>query len=112
VRVRAAARALSERIQAAQDRAMYYRDILLPLRERIVNDTQLQYNAMQRGVFELLRVREQQIQTAVAYIDTLRDYWLARADLGLLLSGRVPSTEGSAGSRLSLSQTRGNTGEH
>ena len=112
VRIRATARALSERVQAAQDRALYYRDILLPLRERIVNETQLQYNAMQRGVFELLRMREQQIQTAVAYIDTLRDYWLARADLGLLLSGRVPSPEGSAASHLSLSQTRSNNGEH
>jgi outer membrane protein, heavy metal efflux system len=64
---------------------------------------------MQRGVFDLLRAREQHIQTAVAYIDTLRDYWLARADLGLLLSGRVPSTEGS---RLSLPQTRGTNGQH
>jgi cobalt-zinc-cadmium efflux system outer membrane protein len=109
VRIRATARALRERVQDAQDRALYYRDILLPLRERIVSETQLQYNAMQRGVFDLLRAREQQIQTAVAYIDTLRDYWLARADLGLLLSGRVPSTEGS---RLSLPQTRGTNGQH
>jgi cobalt-zinc-cadmium efflux system outer membrane protein len=112
VRIRGTARALAERVQEAQDRALYYRDILLPLRERIVNETQLQYNAMQRGVFELLRAREQHIQTAVAYIDALRDYWLARADLGLLLSGRVPSPEGSAGGRLSLSQPRGNNGEH
>jgi cobalt-zinc-cadmium efflux system outer membrane protein len=112
VRIRATARALAERAQEAQDRALYYRDILLPLRERIVNETQLQYNAMQRGVFELLRAREQHIQTAVAYLDALRDYWLARADLGLLLSGRVPSPEGSAGGRLSLSQPRGNNGEH
>ena len=112
VRIRATARALAERVQEAQDRALYYRDILLPLRERIVNETQLHYNAMQRGVFELLRAREQHIQTAVAYIDALRDYWLARADLGLLLSGRVPSPEGSAGGRPSLSQPRGNNGEH
>src|SRR5262249_19064051 len=64
VEIRAAARTVRERLQGAQDRALYYRDILLPLRERIVNDTQLQYNAMQRGVFELLRAREQQMQTA------------------------------------------------
>jgi cobalt-zinc-cadmium efflux system outer membrane protein len=109
VRIRATARALAERVQEAQDRALYYRDILLPLRERIVNETQLQYNAMQRGVFELLRAREQQIQTAVTYIDALRDYWLARGDLGLLLSGRIPGTEGS---RLNLLQPRANNGEH
>jgi cobalt-zinc-cadmium efflux system outer membrane protein len=112
VRIRATARALRERVQEAQDRALYYRDILLPLRERIVSETQLQYNAMQRGVFALLRAREQQSQTAIAYIDTLRDYWLARADLGLLVSGRIPSADGSAGSRLSLPQTRSDNGGH
>jgi cobalt-zinc-cadmium efflux system outer membrane protein len=92
VRVRATARAVRERLQGAQDQALYYRDIVLPLRERIVNETQLQYNAMQRGVFELLRAREQQIQAAVAYIDTLRNYWLARTDLGQILSGRLPTS--------------------
>jgi cobalt-zinc-cadmium efflux system outer membrane protein len=81
-------------MQGAQDRALYYRDILLPLRERIVNEAQLQYNAMQIGVFQLLREREQQIETGVAYVDALREYWLARADLEQISSGRLPSSGG------------------
>jgi cobalt-zinc-cadmium efflux system outer membrane protein len=96
VRVRSTVRTVHERVQGAQDRALYYRDIVLPLRERIVNETQLQYNAMQLGVFDLLGAREQQIQAAVAYIDTLLDYWVARTDLGHLLSGRVPRANGAA----------------
>jgi cobalt-zinc-cadmium efflux system outer membrane protein len=94
VRVRATARALQERMRAAQDRALYYRDILLPLRERIVNEAQLQYNAMQIGVFQLLREREQQIEAGVAYVDALRAYWLARADLEQISSGRLPIFNG------------------
>jgi outer membrane protein, heavy metal efflux system len=94
VRIRAQARAVRDRLEGATDRAMYYRDILLPLHERIVNEAQLQYNAMQLGPFQLLRAREQQIQTAVAYIEALRDYWLARGDLGQLMSGRLPSSSG------------------
>jgi cobalt-zinc-cadmium efflux system outer membrane protein len=94
VRIRAQARAVRDRFEGATDRAMYYRDILLPLHERIVNEAQLQYNAMQLGPFLLLRAREQQIQTAVAYIEALRDYWLARGDLGQLMSGRLPSSNG------------------
>ena len=94
VRIRSTIRAVYERVQGAQDRALYYRDILLPLQERIVNETLLQYNAMQLGVFDLLRAREQQIQAAIAYIDTLRDYWLARTDLAQLLSGRLPRPNG------------------
>jgi cobalt-zinc-cadmium efflux system outer membrane protein len=94
VRVRATARALQERMRGAQDRALYYRDILLPLRERIVNEVQLQYNAMQIGVFQLLREREQQIEAGVAYVDALRAYWLARADLEQISSGRLPISNG------------------
>ena len=89
------ARALRDRVDGARDRALYYRDILLPLHERIVNEAQLQYNAMQLGPFQLLRAREQQIQTAVAYIESLRDYWLARADVEQILSGRLPKLETS-----------------
>jgi cobalt-zinc-cadmium efflux system outer membrane protein len=94
VRIRATARAVQERMRGAQDRALYYRDILLPLRERIVNEAQLQYNAMQIGVFQLLREREQQIETSVAYVEALREYWLARADLEQISSGRLPISNG------------------
>jgi cobalt-zinc-cadmium efflux system outer membrane protein len=78
----------------ARDRALYYRDIVLPLQERIVNEGQLQYNAMQIGIFQLLRDRERQIETAVAYVETLREYWLARADLVQLSTGRLPLVPG------------------
>ena len=90
VQIRAQARAVRDRLEGAGDRALYSRDILLPLHERIVNEAQLQYNAMQLGPFQLLRAREQQIETAVSYIGALRDYWLARVDIGQLLSGRLP----------------------
>ena len=94
VRIRATARAVEDRMRGAQDRALYYRDILLPLQERIVNEAQLQYNAMQIGIFQLLRDREQQIETGVAYVEALREYWLARADVEQLSSGRLPMWNG------------------
>ena len=97
VRVRANARQVRDRLEGASDRANYYRDILLPLHERIVNEAQLRYNAMQLGPFQLLRAREQQIQTAVSYIESLRDYWSARSDLGQILSGRLPSGSATPG---------------
>jgi cobalt-zinc-cadmium efflux system outer membrane protein len=105
VRIRSTARAVRDRLEGARDRALYYRDILLPLRERIVNESQLQYNAMQLGPFQLLRAKEEQIETAVAYIETLRDYWLARGDAGQILSGRLP-----AAASMTVSSPRGQTG--
>jgi cobalt-zinc-cadmium efflux system outer membrane protein len=112
VRIRSTARAVRDRLQGAQDRTLYYRDILLPLRERIVNEAQLQYNAMQLGVIELLRAREQQIHAAIAYVDTLLNYWLARTDLEQLFSGRLPNPNGSAVSRTARPQTLGDTAGH
>jgi cobalt-zinc-cadmium efflux system outer membrane protein len=95
IRIRSTARAVRDRMEGFRDRALYYRDILLPLHERIVNESQLQYNAMQLGPIQLLRAREQQIETAAAYVEALRDYWLARGDLGQILSGRLPGANGA-----------------
>ena len=47
VRVRATARAVADRLEGARDRALYYRDVVLPLQELVVNEAQLHYNAMQ-----------------------------------------------------------------
>ena len=102
VRIRSTARAVRDRMEGFRDRALYYRDILLPLHERIVNESQLQYNAMQLGPIQLLRAREQQIETASAYVEALRDYWLARSDAGQILNGRLPASNGMA-----ISQTGG-----
>jgi cobalt-zinc-cadmium efflux system outer membrane protein len=91
VRIRSTARAVQDRLEGARDRAFYYRDILLPLRERIVNETQLQYNAMQLGPVQLLNAREQQVETAAAYIEAVREYWLTRGDVAQILTGRLPA---------------------
>ena len=110
VRIRSAARAVQDRIAGARDRALYYRDILLPLRERIVTEGQLHYNAMQIGIFQLLRDREQQIETGVAYVEVLRDYWLARADLAQIASGRLPTPTGNragGGGRMKVNEREG-----
>jgi len=94
VRVRATARAVVDRLQGARDRALYYRDVVLPLQELVVNEAQLHYNAMQLGPIELLRAREQQIEAAANYVAALRDYWMAYGDYQQLMTGRVPQSNG------------------
>ncbi|MEW6298426.1 MAG: TolC family protein [Thermodesulfobacteriota bacterium] len=93
VRIRAVTRSTRDRLAGYRDRALHYRDVQLPVRDRILQETQLQYNAMQVGPLDVFRAKEQQIEAAARYIDALRAYWLARADLGLLLAGRLPPTE-------------------
>lgn len=93
VRIRATARSNWERLTAARDRALYLKNILLPLNESIVREAQLHYNAMQIGVLDLLRAREQQIEAGASYIEALRDYTLAAAGMAQLLAGRLPQSD-------------------
>jgi outer membrane protein, heavy metal efflux system len=81
----------ASRLEAAAKSAAYYKDVLLPLRQQLVDETQLQFNAMNVGVFQLLQAKRDQIETARVYVDVLRDYWTARARVDQLLAGRLPS---------------------
>lgn len=87
--VRAAARTLTVRLRTAREQATFYRETLLPLRQRVVDETQLQFNAMNTGIFQLLAARRDQIEAGRAYVEALRDYWTARAEVEQLLAGRL-----------------------
>lgn len=89
VAIRAATRAARARASSALARAQRYRDVLLPLRERVVKQTLLEYNAMQVGVFQLLQARRDQLEASSAYASVLLEYWQARARLEQLLAGRL-----------------------
>ena len=108
VRVRATARALMERVRGTGERAIYFRELVLPLQERIVSEAQLQYNAMQIGIFQLIRERQLQIESAVEYVELLREYWIARGDLLHLLSGRLPTSAERATTQRTRSKENGN----
>lgn len=91
VQIRAAARTTAARVAAARDRAVYIKTVLLPARERILNQTQLQFNAMSVSVFQLLLARRDEVEAARSYVEALREYWTARAEAEQLRSGRLPS---------------------
>lgn len=89
IATRAAVRATGARLRGIRQRLEHQRTVLLPLRERIVDGTQLQYNAMQIGLSQLLAVRRQQAEAYRSYLDTLRDYWIVRAELERLVGGSL-----------------------
>jgi outer membrane protein, heavy metal efflux system len=89
VQIRSAVRAARQRVLTTRRIAEHYRDVMLPLSARVVNETQLQYNAMQVGVFQLLSAKERQINAGQEYIRALHDYWVARTELETILQGRV-----------------------
>jgi outer membrane protein, heavy metal efflux system len=93
VEVRSRARAAHGVVVSSRDRARYYQRVILPLRQQILDQTQLQYNAMQVSAFQLLEAKRNQIEAGASYIEALRDYWVARAALEQILSGRLTPFE-------------------
>jgi cobalt-zinc-cadmium efflux system outer membrane protein len=89
IELRSLARIARQRVATCRKTALFYRDEVLPLRQKITKETMLQYNAMQVGVFQLIAARSQQIDAGRRYIESLHDYWRAAAQLDLLLAGRA-----------------------
>jgi outer membrane protein, heavy metal efflux system len=87
--IRAALQEVSARLETARASVTFYREVQLPLREQIVNETQLQFNAMNAAVFQLLQAKRDQVEAGRAYVDTLRDFWIARSEADQLLAGRL-----------------------
>jgi outer membrane protein TolC len=91
--IRSSLRQARGRVESTARRARHLRDVLLPARSRALDETMLQYNAMQVGVFEVLRAQVAVTDAASTYVDTLLDHHRARAALELLLAGRHQGLE-------------------
>ena len=96
VTARSEVRVAATQLGAARWTAERYQKVLLPLRERVVANSQLQYNAMQIGLAELLTAKQAQIEAYRAYLEALRDYWSAHVDLELAVGGRLARAPSSA----------------
>ena len=105
VDVRSGARRLRERYVALRDQAAFIQTEQLPKAERLVRETLRNYNAMQIGVFDVLVAKQQEIEAARSYVETLRDAWLARIDLEELLAGSLNDERVSARPRASSHST-------
>ncbi len=84
--------------RSAYDMARHQRDEIVPLKKRIAEEQLLRYNGMLIGVFELLADARMQITSVNNCIDSLREFWLASADLDMALIGKaaIPMAAGAA----------------
>lgn len=97
VELRSAARRSASRVLFARQQAEYVRDVVVPLRVAVTEQSQLHYNGMFLGVFQLLDAKRREIEAGRAYVRSLLDYWLARAAVDQLQAGRRPAGLGEAG---------------
>ena len=89
VEIRSAVRTAHRRLLAARQTALSYQNEILPLQEKILEQIQLQYNAMQVGTPRLLVAKQQQIDAGRDYIQALYNYHVARAEFDQILNGRL-----------------------
>jgi len=87
--VRSQIRELRDELASKREIARFYRDELLPGQRRILNESLINYNAMEIGNFELFTTRAEEARTEREYIDAARDYWITRAELERAVGGNL-----------------------
>jgi outer membrane protein TolC len=75
------------------DVAKHYRDEILPLRKRVLQENLLRYNGMLIGPFDLMADARAQVLSVNSYIEALRDFWIADSDLEMSLIGKLNKLE-------------------
>ena len=93
IEVRSAARRVRNQLASAHSRARHYEDVILPAQREVTAQTVLQYNAMDASVFAVLQARRDELDAELSWVETLREYWTARATYDALLAGRAVATD-------------------
>ena len=70
-----------------QDPFVYRNTLCEDLRKKISEEVLLRYNGMLASVFELLADSREQVAAVNAYLEALREFWLADASLQASLNG-------------------------
>jgi outer membrane protein TolC len=103
VNARSQAREAYRSYRSTYDIAGHFQREVLPLRQIIFDQSQLQANAMLIDVFSLLTEARQRIAANINAIEAKRNFWLANADLSVAIlgGGHVGANGGSSLSAVS-----------
>jgi len=69
--------------------AEYARDRVVPVRKQMVQLGQERYDAMLLGVYELIELKVEELESRARLVEHLHEYWSARAELELAVGGRL-----------------------
>jgi cobalt-zinc-cadmium efflux system outer membrane protein len=92
VEIRSEVRAARDQLLALRRLVEHYRGVVIPLHEATVALTQEEYNYMLVGAFELIAAKQAEYDAYQNYVETVRDYWITRSELGRAIGGD-PSTD-------------------
>jgi outer membrane protein, heavy metal efflux system len=104
--VRSEIRQLRDELASKREIARFYQDELLPGQRQILNESLLNYNAMEIGNFELFTTKAEEARTEREYIDAVRDYWITRAELERAVGGNLNPRQPADGKSQLVSNPR------
>ena len=87
--IRSDVRAARDKMLLSRRQVEYFKSTALPTRTRVTEESQLEYNAMQIGPFQLLQAKQEEVKTGAESVEALRDYWVARAELEKAVGGSL-----------------------
>ena len=96
INTRSEVRLAQARLMAARQTALHFRDVMIPLRQQVVEQAQLHYNGMLLGLYQLLAAKQGEVEARRGYLEGLRAYWTARAELARAVGGRLTAAPKSA----------------
>ena len=85
------------RLTASRQTVLHYRDVLVPLRQAVADQALLHYNGMFLSLYQLVAVKQGEVEARRGYLEALRDYWNARAELARAVGGGLPAEQPRAG---------------
>ncbi len=91
IKIRSDVRLAYGRMALARKKIEFYKRAVLPVQQAVTDQTQLRYNGMLLGVFQLLQAKQEQIDAGRDFIQALAEYWLARTELEKALGRRLPT---------------------
>ena len=80
-----------DRVRVMAEIVGIYRQALVPQREIVTRQSQLEQNFALIGEFDVLQAKTQEYDAYQGFLEAVRDYWLARLDLARLVGSRLPS---------------------
>lgn len=87
--IRTDVRALHDKLAALRETARFYQSEIVPTQRAVTSGTQLRYNGMLTGNYDLFTARAEQADAEQKSIETLRDYWITRAELERAVGGNL-----------------------
>lgn len=100
----------TERVRVLAEVVEIYRQALVPQREIVTRESQLEQNYALIGEFEVLQAKTQEYEAYQGMLEAVRDYWLARVELMRLVGSRLPSEAQPKQATPSVPEILGRTG--